>query len=137
LKEQLAQVGINLELQTVTDAQNRQSAQEHAFTASWSQWQGRSDPDPMLYPVFHTGDPLNWTQYSNPDVDRWLEQARASANREERKQLYSQVVRQVVDDAPEFVLAFIPYLSASSKQVQGVVLRPIPLPYFDGVWLQP
>jgi peptide/nickel transport system substrate-binding protein len=135
LKEQLAPLGINLDIQTVTDAQNRQSAQEHAFTSSWSQWQGRSDPDAFLYPTLHSGDPLNWTSYSNPDVDTWLEQARTSSNRDQRKTLYSQVIRQVVDDAPEFVLAFVPYLSASSKQVQGVVLRPIPLPYFDGVWL--
>jgi peptide/nickel transport system substrate-binding protein len=49
-------------------------------------------------PNLHTGEPVS--QYSNPEVDRLMEQARAEMNTEKRKQLYSQLLRLIRDDAP-------------------------------------
>ena len=40
------------------------------------------------------------SQCSNPDVDKLMEQARAEMNAEKRKQLYSQLLRMIREDAP-------------------------------------
>ena len=56
------------------------------------------EPDHWVTPNLHTGEPVS--QYSNPEVDKLMEQARAEMNTEKRKQLYSQLLRLIRDDAP-------------------------------------
>lgn len=59
------------------------------------------DADGMSYITFHTDAWLNVSYYSNKQVDKWLEQARASTKREERKQLYSKAQKQIMEDTPQ------------------------------------
>jgi peptide/nickel transport system substrate-binding protein len=56
------------------------------------------DPDHWVTPNLRTGEPVS--QYSNPDVDRLMEQARSEMNPEKRKQLYASLLRVIRDDAP-------------------------------------
>ncbi len=56
------------------------------------------EPDHWVTPNLHTGEPVS--QYSNPEVDKLMEQARAEMNTEKRKQLYSQLLLLIRDDAP-------------------------------------
>ncbi|MFZ5916480.1 MAG: ABC transporter substrate-binding protein [Chloroflexota bacterium] len=51
---------------------------------------GIPDPD-VIVEVFHTDGANNYGKYSNPEVDRLLEEAGLSTNLEERKQMYYQV----------------------------------------------
>ena len=56
------------------------------------------EPDHWVTPNLHTGEPVS--QYSNPEVDKLMEAARAEMNVEKRKQLYAQLLRLIRDDAP-------------------------------------
>ena len=56
------------------------------------------EPDHWVTPNLHTGEPVS--QYSNAEVDKLIAQARAEMNTEKRKQLYSQLLRLIRDDAP-------------------------------------
>src|SRR5437660_899904 len=56
------------------------------------------EPDHWVTPNLHTGEPVS--QYSNPEVDKLMEQARAEMNTDKRKQLYGQLLRLIHDDAP-------------------------------------
>ena len=56
------------------------------------------EPDHWVTPNLHTGEPVS--QYSNPEVDKLIAQARAEMNADKRKQLYSQLLRLIHDDAP-------------------------------------
>ena len=56
------------------------------------------DPDHWVTPNLRTGEPVS--QYSNPEVDKLMEQARAEMNTEKRKQLYSQLLRLIREEAP-------------------------------------
>src|SRR5438067_858753 len=56
------------------------------------------EPDHWVTPNLHTGEPVS--QYSNPEIDKLMEQARSEMNAEKRKQLYSQLLRLIRDDAP-------------------------------------
>jgi peptide/nickel transport system substrate-binding protein len=56
------------------------------------------DPDHWVTPNLRTGEPVS--QYSNPEVDKLMEQARAEMNPERRKQLYSQLLRLIREEAP-------------------------------------
>lgn len=56
------------------------------------------DPDHWVWPNLHSGEQVS--QYSNPDVDRLMEQARIEMNLDKRKQLYANLLRLIRDDAP-------------------------------------
>ncbi|HEY7521438.1 MAG TPA: ABC transporter substrate-binding protein [Methylomirabilota bacterium] len=56
------------------------------------------DPDHWVTPNLRTGEPVS--QYSNPEIDKLMEQARAEINTDKRKQLYSNLLRAIRDDAP-------------------------------------
>ena len=56
------------------------------------------EPDHWVTPNLQTGEPVS--QYSNPEVDSLIAQARAEMNTDKRKQLYGQLLRLIHDDAP-------------------------------------
>ena len=60
-----------------------------------------NDPDNFLYYLFHTrmwGDPGNHTRYSNPEVDKLLDEAHRSLDQDKRKRLYQQAERVIVSE---------------------------------------
>lgn len=60
-----------------------------------------SDPD-VLRTLFWSemlGKPFNWSQYSNPDVDRLLEDGVHTTDLAKRKEIYSQLQKTLMNDA--------------------------------------
>ena len=58
------------------------------------------DPENFLDILFHSESSNNHTNYSNPQVDALLEQARTETDEAVRFRLYNQVEQMIVDDAP-------------------------------------
>lgn len=58
------------------------------------------DPENFLDLLFHSQSSQNHTGYSNPEVDRLLEAARAEADPEKRFALYREAEEKIVADAP-------------------------------------
>ena len=58
------------------------------------------DPENFLDILFHSQSSNNHTNYSNPQVDSLLEQARIETNETTRYQLYNQIEQLIIDDAP-------------------------------------
>jgi oligopeptide transport system substrate-binding protein len=58
------------------------------------------DPENFLDLLFHSQSPQNETGYSNPEVDRLLEAARAEPDLEKRFALYREAEEKIVADAP-------------------------------------
>ncbi len=58
------------------------------------------DPENFLDLLFHSESANNHTAYSNPEVDRLLEEARVEPDEAHRFRLYSQVEQMILDDAP-------------------------------------
>ena len=61
-------------------------------------WDPQSDPD-MLREVAYTRGIYNRSFYSNPQVDKWLDDAMGLVSQAARKPLYSNVQRQIMRDA--------------------------------------
>ena len=83
-------------------------------------WSGRVDPDGNIASFLTTQAPLNMAGYSNPDVDRLIEQARASTDLAERRQLYGQMMEIVREEAPIIYLYRQKNLTGVSSGVAGV-----------------
>jgi peptide/nickel transport system substrate-binding protein len=79
-----------------------------------------ADPDPQMYANFHTGTPLNLAGYSNPDVDRLLEDARNSGDLEKRSDDYCQIARILNKDVPWFWALEIHAFALSKAHLEGI-----------------
>lgn len=64
-------------------------------------------PDPDQYALWHSTQPTNFTHYKNARIDKLLEDARRSTEREERKLLYQEFARLLVKESPAIFLRTI------------------------------
>ena len=135
-RSDLAQLGIDLGLELVSSRDFFQRIAERKFDALYfTRWPDIPDPDP--YSLLHSsmiGIGANFPGYANPDVDRLLDQARATADRKERRALYHKVHRIVFDDLP-YTPLFAPYGHyAWNHRVRSVSSGDVgSLPRFPGV----
>ena len=64
--------------------------------------------DPDQYTLWHTGQTSNITNYRNLRIDKLLEDGRRTYDKEERKRIYSDFQKYLLDDMPAAFL-FFPY----------------------------
>jgi peptide/nickel transport system substrate-binding protein len=79
----------------------------------------RPDPDGFLYPYFHSTGGLNKGGYENSKLDGLLVEARSISNPAERRRLYQQAQRIVLDDSVNWWWYAKHNIEAVSSKVQG------------------
>lgn len=98
---------------------------------------GNPDPDNMFYRYWHSTGNLNKVaNYSSPDLDKLLDQGRATTDPAKRKEIYTEVQKQLVDAAPWIWL----YVGYEYRIMQPYVKNFTPLPngsllYLREAWL--
>ncbi len=94
------------------------------------------DPDNFLRPLFHSKGYMNTFGYSNPEVDRLLDQVWSETSYTARNKLYHQIEAIVLEDAPIIPTDYgrLRYLLRGS--VRGFYLTPLGVPYIQmkDVW---
>ena len=88
-------------------------------------------PDPVVFlrQLFHSNSSGNNTGYSNPEVDRLLDEARVERNREWRFRIYNRAEQMVLDDAPWVWTWFSGEGYVLIKpEVSGYILTQMPVP---------
>ena len=93
------------------------------------------DPAVFLRQLFHSNSSGNQTNYSNPEVDRLLDEARVERNRERRFRIYNRVEQMVLDDAPWVWTWFSGegYVLIQ-PEVSGYILTQMPVPKYRHVY---
>ncbi len=110
LRDQLKAVGIKLELETLeVNAANDKVFVKKEFDLGVASYCNGSDPEigvRRVYVSTNIGPVLfsNGAGYRNPEVDRLLDAAAASAERAERAGLYAQMQQILTEDLPYFWL---------------------------------
>ena len=131
-KEQLARVGIELEIRTYewgTFYSDVKKGNFHLFSLAWV---GVADPD-VYYQLFHSdnmppnGD--NRGRYRNPEIDRLLEAGRATVDPAQRKTIYGRVQNLLAEDLPYIPLWWWKNVVVQAPHVRGFV------PYPDGEFI--
>ncbi|HET9014535.1 MAG TPA: ABC transporter substrate-binding protein [Thermomicrobiaceae bacterium] len=136
VKDQVAKAGITLNI-TQEDAPTIQSeAQKGNYQATGYGWSGRIDPDGNIYNFFHTGGGLNQTKYSNPQVDKLLDQTREASDQAQRKTLFQQAQKLIVEDAPMAWWGFAPAYLLTRPTVQGMQIYADYIMRFHTAWLK-
>ncbi len=127
LKEQLERTGlIEVELKSLEWASYVKQLRKGAMMLSLLGWYpDYLDPDDYLTPFLHSKhNKWTGTGYSNPEVDKLLDEAVTIVDQSERAKIYEKVQEILAEDAP-----FIPLLQGKlyivvRKGVEGVMLGP-------------
>jgi peptide/nickel transport system substrate-binding protein len=134
LQSELAQAGITMNIQTEEFAAYQQECQAHKFEACGVTWSGRIDPDGNMYAWWHTGGDFNDSQYSNSQVDAWLDDARTNADQAKRKLDYANAQKQIVQDAPYVFTSFGVSAQISNTKIHNFTLYPDLMIRFAEIW---
>ena len=95
------ELGIQVDIQQTewaTYLEDVKDAKYQMFSIGWIA--DYPDPENFLDILFHSESANNNTRYSNPEVDRLLEEARTERDKTRRFQIYNQVEQMVLDEAP-------------------------------------
>lgn len=99
--EQWRSLGIEIDIQQTEWATFLQDVNERKYQMFSLGWiADYPDPENFLDLLFHSESQNNHTAYSNPEVDRLLEEARTERDRERRFEIYNQVEQMILDDTP-------------------------------------
>ncbi len=129
LKEQLARVGIELEVRAFEWGTFYSDIGKGNFHLYSLDWVGTKDPD-IYYDLFHSSsmppNGRNRGRYSNRELDALLERGRRTTILDERKRIYSRVQEILADDLP-----YIPLWWGKNVAVMQPAVRDFDL-YPDG-----
>lgn len=143
LKEQLAEVGVRIDIKAVAfSVWDEATGRRHNTTFVFSGWyQDYPDPSNFL-DVLLNGDRIvgvhcnNCAFYSNPRVNALLRLAAKDTNAQHRLQLYRQAEEIIVQDAP-WVPLYHPYLYILYQPwVKGHKLHPVWPNRYERFWIE-
>jgi len=119
IQAMVSEAGFNVNLQMSEFASLLDRQQRGDYQLSLSGWSGRPDPDGSIFSFINSKGTLNDGRYSNPQVDRWLTEARQTNDKAARQALYDKVVKQLQNDMPIAWLYFEPRIFGMSKKLTG------------------
>lgn len=140
IQQQLLKIGIRVKIRTMEwTTLIHQFIDTRRFEAVILGW--ATTPDPDLYDIFHSSKipppGLNFVGYSNPELDKLLEEGRYTLDKEKRKKIYKKVQQILAEDQP-YTFLYIPMsLEALSRRIRGVKPSAIGIGYNIEEWWVP
>jgi peptide/nickel transport system substrate-binding protein len=130
VQQNLRDIGVELEVRTYEFATLYADVQAGNFQLFFLQWSGGSLADPdILRRVFHSNQippaGFNRGHYSNPEVDRLLDEASVSDADERRLELFQEIQRLVARDVPYISLWYKTNFAVAQRTLTGVHLTPL------------
>ncbi len=127
LKSQLERVGITLKINCGEFSYFYSRVLKGNFQLYFMMWVGISDPDIFRF-VFHSkSTPPNGANrggYSNPEVDRLIEEGERTYDFERRKEIYSKIQKIVAKDVVYIPLWYPDSMAVYRKGLRGVEVYP-------------
>lgn len=105
IKQELKKIDINLKIEETDVIPN-------TFQMFLGDFNLSKDPD--QYALWHSGQNSNITKYKNLRIDKLLEDGRKIVNQNERKSIYSDFQKYLLDDSPATFL-YLPYTYTVSR----------------------
>ncbi len=123
LNSQLKEIYVDAELDIVDTTQwyPKVARRDYAIGAVPMET-GVDDPDQMFYENFYTGALRNYAGYSDPELDKVVDQQSMEADPEKRKQTVWQLERKLADAAVRPVLFFPVGASCQQPWVKGLTI---------------
>jgi peptide/nickel transport system substrate-binding protein len=100
LQSMTAEAGFDVHIQAIEFATSLQASVRGDYEAYMIGWSGRVDPDGNTYAFLHSGQGNNVGHYSNPAVDKLLDEARSLTDLAKRREVYNQIWPILREDLP-------------------------------------
>lgn len=107
-----------MEFRTLVDKQNEAKEGKFSYHLAFLAWSLDIDPDPTS--VFASTGVNNKVSYSNPTVDKLLNDALNEMDQTKRKELYEQLYKEISEDLPCLFLYQRKDMSVYSSRVKGM-----------------
>jgi peptide/nickel transport system substrate-binding protein len=124
IQAMLAEAGITMNIETQDNATMLQNGQRGRYDALFTFWSGRPHPDGNSFAHFSCNGTQNDSKLCNEALDRLLVQAQEATEDAQRRTLYQQASRLVVDDRPVIILWHRRTFTGLSVRMQGYVAHP-------------
>jgi peptide/nickel transport system substrate-binding protein len=131
----MADLGVTVNIQELSptawaDLLSNPETARHAFGLVW--WPTLATPFDYMFSLFATGAQgtagYNWGYYSNPELDKLLDQGAAEVDDAKRTEIYNKAQELLVDDAPALFVYEKRYRLPMRDNVEGFV--------FNGVYIE-
>jgi len=120
IQNQLKQVGIPCEIETVEFNTLLEQQTKGQFQLTTGRWVGGNQDPIYLYDLFRTGSFRNRGRYSNPELDKILDEAINTADRTRARDLYVRAQEITSREVPQFPLWYVDQMVVARKNVQNV-----------------
>lgn len=104
------------------------------FNVTFSGFSLGIDPGSSLYNIFHSSSAKaneqglvkgnNVARYKNPELDQLIEEGVKVFDVAQRKEIYSKIQKQLIEDAPQIWIYANNYTDFVTKRIKGVINRP-------------
>lgn len=133
---QLLKIGIRLDVKTPEiGAYLDEVVNKRTYHIADCGWTPPTEPDIILSSFFHSKGWLNWTGYSDPEVDSLLEEGRKELDPVKRKVIYGEVLRKALPDANVIFIEQVTRIQAWWRHLCGYIPRPDLIKLFHNVWI--
>jgi peptide/nickel transport system substrate-binding protein len=119
-----AEAGFDMKIRVTEFATSLKQGEQGEYQAFLIGWSGRTDPDGNSYIFFKTKAPQNNSGFSNPEVDKALDDARLTSDSVKRKAVYEKAAKAVNTEIPILYLYHRKVLVAHTTRVEG--FKPVP-----------
>ena len=118
------EAGIDIQIRSTEFASQLRDQQQGKFQMSRIGWSGRIDPDGNIHQFVTTKGNQNDGRYSNPEVDKLLDEARTIYDVAERKKRYDAAQKILQDELPIVYLYNQTVFFALRSNIEGFVINP-------------
>lgn len=137
IKDQLNDVGINIELNTMEQTSaNASFFNEHNHGAVTSAWTGRPDPQVSIAGMFGNDAFYNTGEHSTDELQALIDEAAEEYDQDKRAELYAEINEIAVkEEAIVIPIIFEPQVAAMNLDLQGFKQNLQAKPKFSETWL--
>jgi peptide/nickel transport system substrate-binding protein len=121
IQNMLGEAGITMNIEQEEFGQILDKLGKKSYDAAQVGWSGRPDPDGNIYAFLYTGTSNNYAGFTNPQVDKMLDDARVPSDMAKRKAIYNEVMKIAADEVPYVYLWHPMEIKALGPTVQGFV----------------
>ena len=138
IQAQLLKADIKMDIVQLQFAEILKLQNDHTFKGLTDiGWSGRIDPDGNTYDHVYSGRPFNDSAYSNKDVDKFLDEQRATSDQEKRKAALRAAEKiYAVDDPARIWYRFVVAQLLTVAKFKGLEPYPDQIIRFQYGWLQ-
>jgi oligopeptide transport system substrate-binding protein len=116
---------------------DRVYAGEHGHIVSFGWCADYPDPENFADILFHSGSKQNISNYSNPELDALLEEARSELDVDRRMARYGEIERMIVDEIPALFTGHSrAYYYVLKPYVRGHVETPVGVAQSMNYWIE-